>query len=246
MNFDRTLDILFDESGSLKTLAIKSGIEPFSFYRGANLSEINLYGQDLTGLNFRDTDLRGANLENVKFDPGAFNGAILSPYAEILRDDFEFYLEDVLIAWHAGLYFFARFRPESIEDAISSTGLNYGNFAKISDLNLSTLRNARRGRVVSGDTANKICWGIRGNRVVSKGDPRQTSMFNELHNNYNRQPFVEVLTLHPTGGFGLVPRSELMDIIDNHPNLVKDLFKIGGSDMRFTYGTILTFKDMFL
>ena len=70
--------ILEDESGSLKKIAQRTGLELFSFYRGANLRNLDLAGQDLTGLNFDNSDLRGTNLDEIRFNLGAFNNSNLN------------------------------------------------------------------------------------------------------------------------------------------------------------------------
>lgn len=66
-------------------LARLSGYEPKRFFEHADLQGVNLAGQDLRGLSFRGADLRRSDLSDIKWDPGAFDGAKLSADVELTR-----------------------------------------------------------------------------------------------------------------------------------------------------------------
>jgi len=246
MEFNKTLDMLLDESGSLVELARKSGLDAFTFYQGADFRGINLSNQDLSGLNFKGADFRSADLTDIKYDAGAFNGAVMSPIAESLMDAFEYYVEDLNLIWEKGLYIFGKFRPISLEYGIDLTKLTYEQFARKCEINLSTLRKARRGGVVSGDTLNKICCNlIDGWQTRLSSDSNQNELFDVLKITKVRQPFIELLNLNSDGGnFSPIPREMILEIFENHSEILKEIFDPQRDGMRYNFNTMMLFKDI--
>jgi hypothetical protein len=221
MNYDAAMELLFDNSGLLRKLAQLSGFREFSFYNGASPVGLRLNGQDLRGLNFENADLRGADLEGVVFDPGAFNGAKLSSYAQSLKDDFEFYVEDIAIIRFASVYFYARFRPGSLDHAIASTGMTYRDFSLAAKISLQTLRKARRGQVVSCETTFQIAISLsRIWRESVTDDDNQLRLLEDslkeiARNNQVRQPLIELLDLKRSGKFEKISRSEFVNSLED-------------------------------
>lgn len=194
-------DILVDKSGDLKRLAKETGLEIFSFYRGANLRNLDLRGQDLTGLNFDSSDLRGTSLDGVRFNLGAFNNSNISFQYIGLKDEFVHYLRDAFSLFElGGLMFYGRFREESLERAIQWTGLNYGDFCLHAGINQITLRKARREEVVANTTIYAIC------RTIIKFPNMKTSgsdLFGvaDAQSHPASYAFIQLLSLKSTGGF---------------------------------------------
>lgn len=205
--------IIFDESGSLRSLASVAGFEAFSFYRGADLRDLDLSNQNLSGLNFQGADLRGANLDGITFTLGAFNGSNLSPKYFQLVDEFDCYVEDVLIGLDMGVNFFGRMRSESLESAIEFTRMSYGRFCERAGINQMTLRRARREQPVASTTLKSICELLIQYRENSEPD----DLFSSDHRTLSpaTQPFVQLLTLHGESGFRTVTNSEFAGLIES-------------------------------
>lgn len=210
-DFHAVEKLLFDESGSLRALAMVAGFEPFSFYRGADLRDLNLTNHDLVGLNFEGADLRGANLDNIHYTLGAFNGSKLSPKYFDLIDEFDCYLEDALTGIEFGLNFFGRMRAETLEAGIEYTRLTYGQFCARANINQLTLRRARRQQPVACTTLKAVCELL--SRFIER--PMPDDLFSEKWKTLSpaSQPFIQLLTLHGEGGFRTVTSSEFADFL---------------------------------
>lgn len=252
MNYEVVMRILFDESGSLKRLAEISGLDPFSFFRGASLNGLDLSNQDLRGLNFEDADLRDANLENIEYDAGAFNGANLSGYAQSFRDPFEFYIDDIPIVTFSKIYVYARFRPSSLEACIQSTGMTYQVFGSLGTLNLTTLRKARRGQVVSIDTAYQICrtlvkaWSQDSDKVQY-----EIPLFKEVNSSYRsfvqpKQPMIELLDLTGGGGFNSISRKRFLYFLEGSSKMLSSMHKVSNTDIAAVYETVAQVRQAWM
>ncbi|WP_404714145.1 pentapeptide repeat-containing protein [Sphingomonas sp. MMS24-J13] len=167
--FSKTIEILVSKSGSLKALAKISGRDPFSFYRSADLSNLDLSQQDLTGLNFEGADLRFCNLADIRYDSGAFNGCIVDDANSHIKDQYEFYASDVEKFKTEEILLHCRVRPNIIDQFIEPFDMTLREFSKFSEVGLNSLRKARVGSVVAMETAKRIFLSLR--RMVY--DPNQ-------------------------------------------------------------------------
>jgi hypothetical protein len=191
-SFDQVLEILFSESRSLKTLAYMSGYDPFEFYRSADLTNIDLSNQVLTGLNFDKADLTGSNLAGVSYDKGAFNNSILPDEAKLDVDEFDSYFQDLLEDDLGRVYIFAKIRGEVLDLIAQGLSLSYGDFAVKAGISAATLRKARRSEAVSIDTAQAI-WRSVKDTLFAPGFEEYASKA--------RQPTICFLELKHSGGF---------------------------------------------
>ena len=207
--FDITLKILCADTRSLRDLASLSERDSFTFYQGADLSGLDLAGQDLTGLNFDRADLRDSDLSNVSFDLGAFNGSELSKQFEDLKDEFDCFLEDALDdRITSGVYVFASFREHTLERAIKDAGFYYEQLAERSNLGLGTIRKARRSGVVALDTATAIARSIL--ERLGTDQPQSLTPFSRIA----AQPMIRFLELMPSGGFRHIPRPRILELAE--------------------------------
>jgi hypothetical protein len=211
-DFELVERLIFDESGSLYSLAVTSGIEPFFFYRGADLRDLNLSDQNLAGLNFQGADLRGANLDGITYTLGAFNGSKISPKYIQLVDEFDSYIEDVLTGIDLGITFFGRMRAETLEAAIAFTNMSYGQFCEKANINQLTLRRARREHPIASTTLKAVCELLGQYREKSQPDDLFASNAKAL--SPASQPFIQLLTLHGESGFRTVPSSEFAEFLE--------------------------------
>lgn len=148
--------LLNSDSTSLKELAQLSGRDIFTFYNGASLVGLDLTGQDLIGLNFDKADLRSTKLDDIKFDAGAFNGSILDQEQNWLSDEFEFYLEDLRSFPKERMLIFIKIRPGIIDHVLKSAGVTFALFSTGANVSENALRKARKGSVVSIETALSV------------------------------------------------------------------------------------------
>lgn len=150
---------IFQSSNSLKEIVKSTGLDVYSFFQGAELTGLDLSGQDLKGLNFNNAILKGANLDGVEYHEGAFNKAILDEKYENKKDKFRLDIADavkILEFVHIPGYF----RRGYIDLIKKEFGVTYGYLAKLSNISQSTLRSARNGNFISAYTFGSICIGI--------------------------------------------------------------------------------------
>lgn len=203
-----TIDILSSDKNSLKDLAAISDYDQFSFYRGSDLSGLDLSGQDLTGLNFDGADLRRCNLAKTKFDLGAFNGAYLSVDHADLKDDFDGEFGDLEYENLERIYLFASFREESLEDAIELAELSYSTLAEVAGISSGTLRKARRSAAVSLESAIAIAQALT-RRKGLKNFSNKGALDGVL-----KQPMIKFLSVNPAGGFLKVERKTVHRLLE--------------------------------
>jgi uncharacterized protein YjbI with pentapeptide repeats len=151
-----TSRILEEEDNSLKRLSEISGFDPFHFYNYADLSNLDVSNQSLLGLNFYGANFVNSNLDNVEYEKGAFNGSTVPEKYSYLLDGYDFTLGEMTDKIFDYFYIYTKFRESSLEAAISVAQLSYSRVAEMSGISTDTLRNARRGLVVSIDTATSI------------------------------------------------------------------------------------------
>jgi predicted transcriptional regulator len=200
-----TLRILLAESEDLKVLADLSGLDPFSFYEGADLRNADLGGQDLRGLSFFEADLRGANLGGVRYDKGAFNGSILSDKHKGFQDQFDGRLSDALLEPLRRVYMFARFRPETLNEIIEFLSISIQKFSESANISTTTLRKAKKGYVISFETAVGISEAI--NKISDQLNLKSVEFSGKI-----QIPMIEFLSDKVTGGFNRISREELLNI----------------------------------
>ncbi len=230
-SFDITKEILISDAGSLRNLAELSGFSASTFYSGADLTNLDLSGSNLTGLNFQNADLRGSNLSGTTFDKGSFNGAKLDLEFEYLKDEFEFSFADMTSKSIRMFYVFGRFRSETLEYAIRSTGKTYWEFAKEAGINIQTLRRARRKQTVSFKSIFSIAKVVIQQQSRDNGLPLlniQTSIAN--------QPLIEMLGLDTAGNFTPVDREEFGQLLEVAEALNKSYnIEFGNGDSPHVY-----------
>jgi hypothetical protein len=192
--FDRVMETLLSTERSLKVLAENSGYSILPFYRGANLTNLNLDGQDLTGLNFDNADLRFSNLTNTTYDEGAFNNSVLPDESGIRIDEFDCYMEDIVEEYTSSLYIFIKFRSDFLDKEITRLGLSYQEFSERCNLSTSTVRKARRSEVISIESAISICKNILDNKSKLPSS----------------QPCISVIYLANNRRFSIVSRKSLI------------------------------------
>lgn len=208
-----TIRILFSQERSIKSLAQISDFDTATFFRGASLRGLDLRGQDLTGLNFDGADFFNTQLDDIKYDQGAFNNAIVEQKYDALVDEFDVYLSDLCQRENSHLFAFVRFRPQSLENQIAQVMMSYGQLASLAGINPITLRKARRGQVVALSTAYAIAQSL----IESK----------EKYNQHvvgflpfgADQPMANILSVNPDGGFNRIYRTNylrLLQIIDDN------------------------------
>jgi hypothetical protein len=198
---NRTIEILESEEHELISLAQISGYESFSFYNSANLSGLDLSRQDLRGLNFDGANMRGTSLENILYDPGAFNNTILDARNESLQDGYDLRLSNLMDQDLLRLYVFVEFRGSSVEKIIQATGATYGEVASDAKISIATLRKARQSQSMSLDTA----------RTFAEYVHRLTHEPGYLRNDWSivRQPIAKLLVSNQDGTFSKLPYAEL-------------------------------------
>jgi hypothetical protein len=223
----RVMALLASPERSLKELARLSGLDEFTFYQGADLTSLNLSGQNLEGLNFDRADLRFSEIENTSFDAGAFNGSTLDDRQNWLIDEFEFYARDVFEHPISDILIFCKFRPDVL-DRITYEGVTtYGDFAQSAGVSENALRKARRGKVVAYETAYRILTAI--NDLNSRtGVPYPTPTIVRMM----RQPVVAFLSGGINMPFKTVTRERLRNLVSMRHEII-EIRKLmnGGTDV---------------
>ncbi|WP_342251385.1 pentapeptide repeat-containing protein [Sphingomonas sp. OTU376] len=152
----RVMRILSSKSKSLRELAALSEREVFDFYRGANLVGLDLSQQDLRGMNFDDADIRFSSMNGTIFDEGAFNRSLLDESQNWLKDEFVYSLSDIENHSSDSILLFIKFRPGFVDSCIDILGMRFKEFSARSNVGESTLRKARKGDIISFETARNI------------------------------------------------------------------------------------------
>jgi hypothetical protein len=155
-DYHRALDMLLLESNSLKDLAQVSGRDPFGFYQGADLSNLDLSGQDLTGLNFDFADLSGSRLDNIDLDIGALNKSVIDSQYHELTDPYDLSMDDLSIPEVGALSLNFRMRPDTLESLVSSRGMYIRDFAIASNLTAASFWRIRNSYFVTFSTIRKL------------------------------------------------------------------------------------------
>jgi hypothetical protein len=164
--FNTVIHILLDESSELRKLAQLTDLPVRDFYRGADLRGVNLSGQDLKGLNFQKADLRGAKLDNITYDPGAFNGALLDDQLTSMIDEYDFFIEDIDEDVFSRISIMYRFRPILIDEILSAAGVSYRQFSENANISTATLRRVRLGKAIANESVFGVIEAVRD--VLSK------------------------------------------------------------------------------
>jgi len=225
--FFNTIKILQSTSSSLRDLAELSGFDPSTFYDGADLRGLDISQQNLVGLNFQNADLRDANLEGIIVDDGAFNNANVDQKFDFLKDEFEFFISDILSEDLDYFHVFCRFRKFSLESAIELTKNSYKNFAHSSYISETTLRRARRGEVVSIDTAINICQFIKDATDKSASFSGSVNFISKyMVYSPIKQPFIQVLELNDGGGFSNIKKRDISELVET----ASHFFSLRGDD----------------
>lgn len=196
--FDKVVELLEHPSNSLKALAYISGYDPFSFYRGADLSNLDISDQDLTGLNFDGAELRGCNLSGVLFDKGAFNNAIIDEKFSYLNDGYDTYISDLISENTKNLHFFGKFRSEFIDKIVDSGLYSYGEISRRMNISTATLRKARRSEMLSIETVSKIADYLNSDEFIQTFDVSNIS-----------QPCVMVFSMDGYSDFVRIKREHI-------------------------------------
>lgn len=205
----RVLQIAESGETSLKALAHLTGLDPFNFYQGADLRELDLSGQDLTGLNFTRADLRFAIVDNISFDPGSFNGCDLDENQKWLADEYEFFSQDIVNHPSEEVLVFCRIRPEIIEKCIRELGVTYQDFSGGAGISSNALRKCRRGQVIAYETAKKVIEFIE----AVTADIRSNDYSALICETFLRQPNFQLLSGGLNMPFKHVSRSRLREIV---------------------------------
>jgi hypothetical protein len=177
------LEILYSGKNSLRELAEISGRDPFSFYREADLNDLDLSGQDLKGLDFAGANLRGSILKNSAIDLGALNNSVIDEEYRYLTDEFDISVEDYISIFDKNIYSYCKFRHGWLDDIFYSANLSFSEFSAHAGIGESTLRKARRSIPVMNTTALQICKGLKeGNWETSGLYSRFPKKFLEMSN----------------------------------------------------------------
>lgn len=213
--YEKVLELYLSEENSLKALAEKTPYDVFEFYRGANLRGLNLSGQDLSGMNFDGADLRFCKLDNVVFDAGAFNGSLLSPEQEWIKDQYEFYYDDIVDHPINEILIHCSFRPKIVEICLDVLNINYTNFSDMASVSSNALRKSRASGVIAHETAYKILTTIRemANQLPDGGKAYILSVF--------KQPFVQFLSGGINMPFKGISRARMKNLIDMRKEIVE-------------------------
>lgn len=204
----KVISLMHSNESSLKILAESVGCSPYDFFRGADLTTLDLSNQDLTGMNFDGADLRFAKLNGIKYDMGAFNGSLLDKEQAWIADQYEFYAQDIFEHNNEEILIFCRFRGETIEQAVRELVPNYRQMADEAGISGTALRKARRGEVVAYETAASILKTVKA----------MASQFDFLNNKLIartvlRQPVVQFLSGGINQPFIHISRQRYKDLI---------------------------------
>ncbi|MET3712614.1 hypothetical protein ABIC65_003332 [Sphingomonas trueperi] len=208
-------NMLRSEERDLLTLARMSQRDAFTFYRGADLTGLDLSGQNLKGMNFDKADLRFSNLDAAQYDPGAFNGSVLDKTQKWLKDDFEFYDDDLDKHNNLEILIFIKFRPGLVDGILDWLGVTNASFAKSADVSKNALRKARVGDVVAVDTAKSIVDTARfAIKHTDIDDPEE--ILERL-----RQPYLQFLGGGSNAPFFSIPRLQYEELVRLRGQLVE-------------------------
>lgn len=222
------MKILQSTEKSIKSLASISGFEIFYFFNNCNLSNLNLENQDLTGLNFFGANLENSNLDGIVYDKGAFNGAKIPDRYSSLKDPYDFIISDILNRIFEYIYVFFRFREETLEASISHLGISYTELSKSSNINISTLRKARRGEVVSYETALGISKALITAKKFKLSSPENSLISDKslknIRLNLLMQPMINILEFNNNDGFKAVDSSKI-NFLNENMNIINFIYR---------------------
>lgn len=210
---ETVLDILDCDVDSIKQLARKSQRPLFHFFKGADLTNLDLSGEDLTGLNFDDASFKGSKLDNIVFDRGAFNNSVLSPEIAEFVDEYDVYLDDLLNHFDDFFYVFVRFRADELDRELKVLGFSNILLSNLSNVSVTTIRKARRGGVVSLNTAKSIA-----DALINGGEKDIGENLLLRLPPIERQPYIQLLELNPTGGFEWRTRKDIISLSEGVAN----------------------------
>jgi flagellar biosynthesis repressor protein FlbT len=87
---DRIFDILEADTIDLRALALLANGDPSDFYCGANLTAVDIRGQDLRGMSFNGANLTGVEFDgDTKLDPAAWTAVEESNKGRVSKDKTE-------------------------------------------------------------------------------------------------------------------------------------------------------------
>lgn len=199
----KVVDILTSDCHSLLGLAKMSGRDPFTFYKGADLRGVDLESQDLRGLNFESADLRLANLNNIRFDAGAFNGSVIDETQKWVQDDFFFAPEEIIQFPVSEILLYARIRPGIVDTCLSVISMGYVKFAEYAKVGIGTLRKSRIGRPIAVETGRNVFHSLI-ELLQERSDEEAKSMLKTL-----RQPNAQLLEGGNNRPFKSIDRTRL-------------------------------------
>jgi len=248
-----TEKILRSESHSLKNLALISGYDILSFYRGAVLTGLDLSNQDLSGLNFEGADLTGSNLEGVLIDAGALNGSTLGPESGYLKDRYECYLNDLdnTLLFDRRLY--GRCRRGFVARVISAVDLPKDEFIGTEGVALSGL-SPRQARNIYNSNLVPIFYLALFRRLIMKLASKRGLEHRISGLQQWNQPSVEVVRRLKSRRSDHVSREQLYQILDAATDEQREqnltAMKVGAGDaLRTAYPIKRTgydgFSDLF-
>lgn len=206
----RVVSILESDASSIKKLAEISNREIFSFFRYADLTGLDLRGQDLTGLNFDHADLRFSKVGSARFDAGAFNLSYLDKSQAWLKDEFEFLFEDLISFPSEEILIFARIRPELVDLALQVLRINFVKFAGFANVSANALRKARNNGVVAIETARAIL--IKLNDLIPSCVVHSAYLHDKVSKQL-RQPIIQFLSGGNNGKFSHISRRKLEHLL---------------------------------
>ncbi|MES3044659.1 hypothetical protein [Sphingomonas faeni] len=166
---DGVMTTLLSDSHDLRFLAEHSGFDPLTFYQGADLTSLDLRGQDLQGLNFDSADIRFSQLNDIKFDRGAFNRSSISSDQAWAVDHYDLSASDILNHDSSSIFVFVQFRKGFVDKLFEIIAIPYSQFSGQADVSTVAIRKARKGSTVAFQTAHSIIK--RFSDIVSESSP---------------------------------------------------------------------------
>lgn len=233
----KVVDLLIADTSNLKELALLSGRDIFDFYNGADLSNLDLSGQNLTGMNFERADLRFSNLDDIKFNDGAFNGAVVDENLGWIKDEYEFYIDDVINFSTGSLLIFCKIRPKVVDYIISILDISFRDFAIRAGVSEAALRKARNGKVIAMETAAAVLDKLRRD-VGDLDSPSARVVYENL-----RQPVISFLGGGNNSNFEIVSRERLQRLFGIRRYRIESSSPFGGSDWRDTVEYLRYFEQ---
>ena len=224
----KALKILRSDKKSLKELAGISGVDVFRFFNHADLRNLDLSHQDLTGLNFFGVDFGNTRLDGISYDVGAFNGSkVLEKYSSLI-DDFDFCLSDILDDLFKYLYVFVQIRPESLERTISTLRISYQGLANHSNINVGTLRKARRGEIIALETAQSVASSLLQIEDEKSRDIESQLKFKidlrQRRRNLLLQPMIKLSQFSNSDGFKIIRSVDLRFFTTNREVIKRNIY----------------------